>query len=60
MVIVQPSNYLRFENRFGQQLQRQGYPFIPGKAGLVVNPGYSANRDFFECEYLRKLIPCYR
>ncbi|KAG7047854.1 Mus7/MMS22 family protein [Colletotrichum scovillei] len=58
MVIVQPSNYLRFENRFGQQLQRQGYPFIPDKAGLVVNPGYSANRDFFEyaVSWMRKSL----
>ncbi|KAL0782618.1 hypothetical protein CaCOL14_000524 [Colletotrichum acutatum] len=58
MVIVQPSHYLRFENRFGQQLQRQGYPFIPEKAGLVVNPGYSANRDFFEyaVSWMRKSL----
>lgn len=58
MVIVQPSHYLRFENRFGQQLQRQGYPFIPDKAGLVVNPGYAANRDFFEyaISWMRKSL----
>ncbi|OHE96143.1 Mus7/MMS22 family protein [Colletotrichum orchidophilum] len=47
-IIVQPSHCLRFENQFGQQLQRQGYHFIPDKAGLVVNPGYLANREFFE------------
>ncbi|KAK2033385.1 Mus7/MMS22 family protein [Colletotrichum zoysiae] len=47
--IVQPSHCLRFENQFGQELQRQGYPFVPDRtAGLVVNPGYSSNRDFFE------------
>ncbi|KAK2003518.1 Mus7/MMS22 family protein [Colletotrichum falcatum] len=47
--IVQPSHCLRFENQFGQELQRQGYPFVPDRtAGLVVNPSYSSNRDFFE------------
>ncbi|KAK1458963.1 Mus7/MMS22 family protein [Colletotrichum melonis] len=58
MVIIQPSHCLRFENRFGQQLQRQGYPFIPDKAGLVVNPGYAANRDFFEyaASWMRKSL----
>ncbi|TQN72140.1 Protein mms22, partial [Colletotrichum shisoi] len=49
LIIVQPSHCLRFENQFGQQLQRQGYPFVPDKnAGLVVNPGYLSNRDSFE------------
>ncbi|WYZ37567.1 hypothetical protein EsH8_II_001073 [Colletotrichum jinshuiense] len=49
LVIVQPSHCLKFENQFGQQLQRQAYPFIPDKAaGLVVNPGYLSNRGFFE------------
>ncbi|KAK1688511.1 Mus7/MMS22 family protein [Colletotrichum godetiae] len=58
MIIVQPSHCLRFENQFGQQLQRQGYPFIPDKAGLTVNPGYSANRDFFEyaVSWMRKSL----
>ncbi|KAK1514197.1 Mus7/MMS22 family protein [Colletotrichum costaricense] len=58
MVIIQPSHCLRFENQFGQQLQRQGYPFIPDKAGLVVNPGYAANRDFFEyaASWMRKSL----
>ncbi|KAK1986012.1 Mus7/MMS22 family protein [Colletotrichum cereale] len=47
--IVQPSHCLRFENQFGQELQRQGYHFVPDRtAGLVVNPGYLSNRDFFE------------
>ncbi|KAK1968987.1 Mus7/MMS22 family protein [Colletotrichum sublineola] len=47
--IVQPSHCLRFESQFGQELQRQGYPFIPDRtAGPVVNPGYLSNRDFFE------------
>ncbi|KAL0940652.1 mus7 mms22 family protein [Colletotrichum truncatum] len=49
LTIVQPNHCLRFENQFGQQLQREGHAFIPEKAvGLVVNPGYLSNRDFFE------------
>ncbi|KAF9878531.1 mus7 mms22 family protein [Colletotrichum karsti] len=49
IIIVQPNHCLRFENRFGQQLQREGCPFVPDKAvGFVVNPGYLSNRDFFE------------
>lgn len=57
LIIVQPSHCLRFETQFGQQLQRQGYPFVPDKsAGLVVNPGYLSNRDSFERKYTLFLI----
>ncbi|OLN80957.1 Protein MSP1-like protein 2 [Colletotrichum chlorophyti] len=49
LIIVQPNRCLKFENQFGQQLQSQGYPFIPDKtATFVANPGYSSNRGFFE------------
>ncbi|KAF6821361.1 mus7 mms22 family protein [Colletotrichum sojae] len=57
LVIVQPSQCLRFENQLGQQLQREAHPFVPEKAvGFVVNPGYLSNRGFFEyaMKWMRK------
>lgn len=54
LVIIQPSQCLRFENKLGQQLQREAHPFVPEKAvGFVVNPGYLSNRGFFECKCFR-------
>ncbi|KAH0444620.1 mus7 mms22 family protein [Colletotrichum camelliae] len=49
LIIVQPNHCLRFENQLGQQMQRQGFPYVPNRTlGFVANPGYMSNRDFFE------------
>ncbi|KAI8180651.1 Mus7/MMS22 family protein [Colletotrichum sp. SAR 10_86] len=49
LILVQPNHCLRFENQLGQQMQRQGFPYVPNRTlGFVANPGYMSNRDFFE------------
>ncbi|KAJ0294632.1 hypothetical protein CBS470a_000540 [Colletotrichum nupharicola] len=49
LIIVQPNHCLRFENQLGQQMQCQGFPYVPNRTlGFVANPGYMSNRDFFE------------
>ncbi|KAJ3957475.1 hypothetical protein N0V92_005939 [Colletotrichum tropicale] len=43
------SLFVRCRMMLGQQMQRQGFPYVPNRTlGFVANPGYMSNRDFFE------------